>query len=168
VAAVLRDAATAGFEGHYWRYNVGMAYLLPFASWYFLCRLTDRSARGALDWAGTLIFGGLSIFASVISLQKAPLLIYLVTSFVVFLRRVLPGQLAVGGHSRALVPVPPSDSVFPVHWGDRVSLEQAVCRGAPAAANKSIRRSTSTSSPAAPSSMAWDCPTPAASCPSRQ
>jgi hypothetical protein len=127
VAAVLRDAATAGFEGHYWRYNVGMAYLLPFASWYFLCRLTDRSTRGALDWVGTLIFGGLSIFASVISLQKAPLLIYLVTSFVVFLlasgSRVNWRSVAILG-ALVLAPLPILYSVFIGATG--VSLEQAV------------------------------------------
>ncbi|MGH7498870.1 MAG: oligosaccharide repeat unit polymerase [Gemmatimonadales bacterium] len=115
VAAVLRNAATAGFQGHYWRYNVGMAYLLPFVSWYFLCRLIDRSTRGALDWVGAIVFTGLSLFASVVSLQKAPLLTYLVMSFVVFLkasrRRVNWRSLAVLG-GLLLVPLPVLYTLF--------------------------------------------------------
>jgi oligosaccharide repeat unit polymerase len=82
---LLRNSATAGFAGHYWRYNFAMSFILPLASWYFLCRSYCNERHRRLDQILFLLFFTASIYAAVVSLQKFPLLIYVViTTFVLF------------------------------------------------------------------------------------
>jgi hypothetical protein len=83
--ALLRNSATAGFTGHYWRYSFAMSFILPFASWYFLCRMYNNERRYRLDWCWFGLFFVSSLYAAVVSLQKFPLLVYLVLTTLVFL-----------------------------------------------------------------------------------
>jgi hypothetical protein len=83
--ALLRNSATAGFAGHYWRYSFAMSFILPFASWYFLCRMYSNGRRSRLDWCWFGLFFVSSLYAAAVSLQKFPLLVYLVLTTLVFL-----------------------------------------------------------------------------------
>jgi hypothetical protein len=83
--ALLRNSATAGFTGHFWRYSFVMSFILPFASWYFLCQLYSNERRHRFDCWWFVLFFMSSAYAAAVSLQKMPLLMYLVLTTLVFL-----------------------------------------------------------------------------------
>ena len=80
--AELRDLATARFEGHYWHYNVVLAYMLPLVSWYYLCRMYIAKSR--VDRYLWIVFSALAIYAATVSLQKFPVVLYAATTLLVF------------------------------------------------------------------------------------
>jgi hypothetical protein len=81
--ALLRSSATNGFEGDYWRFNSAISYIIPFVSWFFLISYIKYKKK--FDLQMFLSFFFIASFAAVVSIQKAPIIIYLGLTYLVYL-----------------------------------------------------------------------------------
>lgn len=84
--AQLRDEVTSHFDGSYIVVSFGLFYLLPFSSWYFLCKAYVAGVNVCKkNLSIFIVIFFLSCFASLVNLQKAPVLIYFLMTCLVYL-----------------------------------------------------------------------------------
>ncbi|MCY3022078.1 MAG: hypothetical protein NTW87_23950 [Planctomycetota bacterium] len=82
--ALLRDIATKQFGATFGRYDLFMSSVLPFVSQVFLVRATER--RTLLAWAAWAVFFLGSCIALTATLQKAPIVLYIVLTILIHRR----------------------------------------------------------------------------------